>query len=206
MADPQHEESPGDERDDDAAPVTATDDGAIDKTPPRDGPPTAVLALALGLAVATVVGVAVFAARRTPDTGPVPVAAVPAPQADSPSCRDVLAALPDTLGDYKSAEIVAPVPPGVAAWRNDASESSVILRCGLDRPADFRVGSALQVVNGVSWFQVSDSGLSSWYAVDRPVYLALTLPDGSGAEPITAISTAISKTLPPKKIDPTPAR
>ncbi|MCV7082019.1 hypothetical protein H7H37_12975 [Mycolicibacterium insubricum] len=41
MADPQHEESPGDERDDDAAPVTATDDGAIDKTPPRDGPPTA---------------------------------------------------------------------------------------------------------------------------------------------------------------------
>ncbi len=67
---------------------------------------------------------------------------------------------------------------------------AVILRCGLDRPAEFVLGSPLQVVDAVSWFEIVDQGRSTWFAVDRPVYVALTLPAGSGPTPIQEISTA----------------
>jgi hypothetical protein len=82
---------------------------------------------------------------------------------------------------------------------------SVIMRCGLERPAEFVVGSPLQVVDEVQWFQLTAQDRSSWFAVDRPVYVALTLPQGSGPTPIQEISDLIAKALPAKKIDPAPA-
>jgi hypothetical protein len=82
----------------------------------------------------------------------------------------------------------------------------VILRCGLDRPADFVVGSPLQVVDAVQWFEITDQGLSTWFAVDRPVYVALTLPQASGPTPIQTISEVIAMSLPAKPIDPAPVR
>jgi Protein of unknown function (DUF3515) len=80
----------------------------------------------------------------------------------------------------------------------------VILRCGLDRPAEFVIGSPLQVVDAVQWFEVADQGRSTWFAVDRPVYIALTLPQGSGPAPIQGISEVIANSLPAKPIDPAP--
>ena len=47
---------------------------------------------------------------------------------------------------------------------------------------------------------------STWFAVDRPVYIALTLPQGSGPTPIQEISDVIAKSLPAKAIDPAPPR
>ena len=92
----------------------------------------------------------------------------------------------------------------------------MILRCGLDRPDEFVVGSPIQVVDAVQWFRVgeagagnesaSDQGRSTWFAVDRPVYVALTLPQGSGPTPIQTISEVIAKSLPAKPIDPAPVR
>jgi hypothetical protein len=89
----------------------------------------------------------------------------------------------------------------------------VVLRCGLDRPAEFVVGSPIQVVDGVQWFQVSagqqsggDAGLSTWYTVDRPVYVALTLPSGSGPTPIQQISEVINRAIAAVPIDPAPPR
>ena len=99
---------------------------------------------------------------------------------------------------------VEPAPPGAAAWTADGEP--VILRCGLDRPAEFVVGSPLQVVDAVQWFELADQGRSTWFAVDRPVYVALTLPQGSGPTPIQEISDVIAKSLGAKPIDPAPAR
>ena len=82
----------------------------------------------------------------------------------------------------------------------------MILRCGLDRPVEFVVGSPLQVVDPVQWFRVVDEERSTWFAVDRPVYVALTLPPGSGPTPIQTISEVIAKSLPAKPIDPAPVR
>jgi Protein of unknown function (DUF3515) len=127
---------------------------------------------------------------------------VPAPKADSAECRALVDALPDRLGDYRRARAAEPAPLGAAAWT--AEGEPVILRCGLDRPAEFVVGSPIQVVNAVQWFEIRDQGRSTWFAVDRPVYVALTLPQGSGPTPIQEISDIIAKSLPPKAIDPAP--
>jgi Protein of unknown function (DUF3515) len=137
---------------------------------------------------------------------PVPIASAPAPRADSAECRALMAALPDELGDYRRAPAADPAPPGAAAWRAASDAEPVILRCGLDRPAEFVVGAPVQVVDAVQWFEVGDEGRSTWFAVDRPVYIALTLPRGSGPTPIQQISEVIAGTLQANRVDPAPVR
>jgi len=113
-------------------------------------------------------------------------------------------ALPPRLGDYSRATLVQPAPVGAAAWQPAGEGDPVILRCGLDRPTDFVVGSPIQQVDRVQWFQVSQDQRSTWYAVDRPVYLALTLPPGSGPTPIQQLSELIDRTMPARPVAPTP--
>jgi Protein of unknown function (DUF3515) len=172
----------------------------------RDGPPRALLIAAIVVAVGAIIGILVIAVLRQSPPGPqtVAIASVPAPKADSAECRTLLDALPDRLGDYRRAPAAEPAPPGAAAWA--AAGEPVILRCGLERPAEFVVGSPLQVVDAVQWFELADQGRSTWFAVDRPVYVALTLPQGSGPTAIQEISGVIAKSLPAKPIDPAPAR
>lgn len=176
-----------------------------------DGPPSAVLVAAIVLAVGTVVAVLVIAAvmQRTPAPTPVAVSAVPAPKAESTECATLLSALPDRLGDFGRAPLVDPAPAGAAAWQPEDSGEPLILRCGVARPADFVAGAPLQVVDAVSWFRVQDSvdaDRATWFAVDRPVYVALTLPPGSGPDAIQAISTVLAEKLPATPVDPAPVR
>jgi hypothetical protein len=172
----------------------------------RDGPPRALLIAALVVAVGAIVSILVVAALRqsSPSQQPVAIASVPAPKGDSAECQALLGALPEQLGEYHRAPAAQPAPAGAAAWT--AGDERIILRCGLDRPAEFVVGSPLQVVDAVQWFELADQGRSTWFAVDRSVYVALTLPQGSGPTPIQAISEVIPKSLPAKAIDPGPAR
>jgi Protein of unknown function (DUF3515) len=172
----------------------------------RDGPPRALLIAAIVVAAGAIIGILVVAALRqsSPGQQPVAIASVPATKGDSAECRKLLDALPDRLGDYRRARAAEPAPPGAAAWT--ANGEPVILRCGLDRPAEFVVGSPIQVVDAVQWFELADQGRSTWFAVDRPVYVALTLPQGSGPTPIQLISDVIAKSLPAKPIDPGPPR
>jgi hypothetical protein len=173
-----------------------------------DGPPRSVLIAAIGLAVAAIVAVLAIAVLRQPppQEKPVPIVTVPAPKAASPECTALMAALPEQLGDYRRAPAAEPAPPGAAAWRAESDADPVILRCGLDRPAEFVVGAPIQVVEPVQWFELADADRSTWFAVDRPVYIALTLPAGSGPTPIQEISAAISQAMPDKPIDPAEPR
>ena len=216
----------------------------------QEGPPRALLITAIAVAIAAIAAVlAIAAIRQPPQRQQVPIAAVPAPRADSSGCRALLAALagalgyerpgtllfgaglaershrggrsfddpletgdvdllPEDLGDYHRVPAAEPAPQGAAAWQAAPDAEPVILRCGLDRPAEFVVGAPVQVVDAVQWFEVADSavGRSTWFAVDRPVYVALTLPQGSGPTPIQQISDVIATTLPATEIDPAPAR
>ena len=174
----------------------------------RDGPPRAWLIAAIVVAAGAIIGVLVVAALRQspPEQRSVAIASVPAPKADSAECRALLDALPQQLGDYRRVAAAEPAPAGVAAWQATAAGEPVILRCGLDRPAEFVIGSPIQVVEPVAWFELADQGRSTWFAVDRPVYVALTLPQGSGPTPIQTISEVIAKSLPAKQIDPALAR
>jgi hypothetical protein len=182
----------------------------------RDGPPRALLIAAVVVAAGAIIGILVVAALRQSPPGQrtVAIASVPAPKADSAECRALLEALPEQLGEYRRAAAAQPAPPGAAAWTADGEP--IILRCGLDRPAEFVVGSPIQAVDAVQWFGVGEAGAdggpatdqdrSTWFAVDRPVYVALTLPQGSGPTPIQDISDVIAKSLPAESIDPAPVR
>jgi len=63
-------------------------------------------------------------------------------------------------------------------------------------------------VNQVQWFRLEDpqSPVATWLCVDRPVYVALTLPTGSGPTPIQAMSDVIDRSMPAIPIRPAPAR
>ena len=186
-----------------------------------DGPPRSLLIAALVVAVGAVVAVLVVAAvlQRPAARAPIAITSVPAPRADSPECRALIEALPEQLGDYRRAAVLEPAPAGAAAWQTESGGEALILRCGLDRPAEFVVGSPIQVVDAVQWFRVGEAGAgndrvgeagnggrSTWFAVDRPVYVALTLPSGSGSTPIQALSATITGSLRATAIDPAPAR
>ena len=167
-----------------------------------DGPPRALLIAALAIAVVAVGAVLAIASHRQPSKAPVAIAAVPAPGAQTPECQALLATLPGSLGDLPRAETARPTPAGTAAWRGDGEP--VILRCGLDRPAEFVIGTPIQMVDDVGWFRIDDSDTrrSTWVSVDRPVYVALTLPAASGPTPIQAMSEVIARTMPAIPIRP----
>lgn len=169
------------------------------------GPPRAAMIAALVLAVATIGAILVLAAIRHPPQQPVTLPAVPAPQAPSPACRALLAALPEQLGEFRRAELAQPAPEGASAWRSGSDAEPVVVRCGLARPGDFVVGSPIQVVDKVQWFRAGDADRSTWYTVDRPVYVAITLPANSGPVPIQELSAVIDRTVNAVPIDPAPA-
>jgi hypothetical protein len=181
-----------------------TDGPAVDSD--TDGPPRALVIAALALAVLGLGAVLTLAATRRPPVPPVAIAAVPSPAAQAPQCQALLAALPDSLGDLPRAETAQPTPAGTAAWRGDGDP--VILRCGLDRPAEFVVGAPVQMVDDVSWFRLDDPDTrrSTWVSVDRPVYIALTLPTDSGPTPIQTMSEAIARTMGAIPVRPGPLR
>jgi Protein of unknown function (DUF3515) len=182
-------------------------DGQV--TGDSDGPPRALMIAAVALAVAAIGAILAIAATREAPPQAVAVPAAPAPQAAGAACRALAEALPQRLGDYQRATIAQPAPEGATAWRTGPDSDPVVLRCGLDRPADFVVGSPIQVVDRVQWFEVTDQQQSTgaavrstWYTVDRPVYLALTLPSGSGPTPIQQLSEVIDRTITAVPIDP----
>jgi Protein of unknown function (DUF3515) len=161
----------------------------------HEGPPPAVLIAALVLAVGVVGVILAIASTRHPAPQPLAIPAVPAPHAPDPACRALVEALPPRLGDYQRAPIAQPTPPATAAWRTATDSEPVVLRCGLDRPTDFVVGSPIQQVDRVQWFEARQNDRSTWYTVDRPVYVALTLPSGSGPTAIQQLSDLIDRTM-----------
>ncbi len=166
-----------------------------------DGPPRAALIAALVVAIGTIGVILAIAASRH-RTAPAVVAAVPAPRAQDPACQKLRDALPQRLGDYVRAQLAQPAPVGAAAWQPAGAGDPVVLRCGLDRPADFVIGSPIQVVDRVQWFEVSQDQRSTWYTVDRAVYVALTLPQGSGPTPIQQLSELIDRVMPAQPVNP----
>ncbi len=188
---------------------------STEPTPPAESAPDpaaahrspALIAAAVALPVAVIVGILVAAviAGRNPVLDPVALGPVPAPESGSPQCTRLLDSMPETLGDFTRAELVDPAPEGAAAWQS-ADGQEIVLRCGLDRPLEFDAAGALQVVNGVQWFEVPGDegmGVSTWFAVDRGVYVAATIPHGLGPTPLQDASTALA-VLPAQPIDPAP--
>lgn len=169
-----------------------------------------IAALALGIALVLGVGIAGLvlgpgnsAAPPTPTpapaaTGPVLLVPVDAPRAGSAQCTALLRALPGSLPNgstpLRRRQLANPAPQGAAAW--GAGSDPVVLRCGIERPPELTPTSELLAVNGVQWLRVSADGLTTWYAVDRPAVVALTLPGTAGTGPIQTVSNTLAATMP----------
>jgi hypothetical protein len=162
--------------------------------------PALLVAITLPLLLAvTLAAVAITVRVRgtaEPDTGPLPVAPLDAPAAAGPECTALLVALPDELpgdtGPLPVRPLAEPAPPGVRAWA--AAPQPVVLRCGLARPVELTPTSLLLEVDGVSWLPLADG--ATYVAVDRPVYVALTVPGSTGTGPLQVVSEAVRATLP----------
>lgn len=165
--------------------------------------PRRLLTVALVLPVALVVGV-LAAAVVVRDQGPaqLPLPAVAAPAAGSADCAHLAATLPQELegGTQRRLarrELAAGAPSGAAAW----GEPPVVLYCGLGRPAELTATARLLDVSGVQFLETPGTAASSWVTVDRPVYVAVTLPLGAGSGPLQQIAEVIAKTLARSEVD-----
>jgi hypothetical protein len=173
------------------------------------GVPRAAVLLAgvLGLLlVVGVVGVSIYSRTHKPvaDTSPIGLVPIPAPDANGADCKKVLAATPPKVlsagRQLDRRAIAKPSPPATQAWGSGADP--VVLRCGLPKPAELTPTAQLVEVTGVKWLQVQGNGKSTYYVVDRPVYLALTLPDNAGSGPLQDISATVRAKLKAKPVTP----
>lgn len=184
---------------------------SAEPAPPRRSP--ALLAAAVALPIALVAGVVVAAVlvNRNPLLEPVAVGAAETPDAGAAECIALTGGLPEEMGDYQKVDLMDPAPESAAAWRSttESDAEPIVLRCGVARPLEFTQGTSLQEVNNVQWFEIDGTaqGLdaSTWVAVDRSAYVALTLPSGTGSAPIQGVSEAIKSAMPEQPIDPAPA-
>lgn len=178
--------------------------------------PRWLLGIALLLPIALIGGVLAAAVLiRAQHPAPLPLVAVAAPAAGSPDCTRLLGALPTDLEGAGNESVprrrlATPAPPGAVAW----GEPPVVLRCGLARPAELTVSSRLLDISGVQFLALppaqpgtdrpEGAAASSWVAVDRPVYVVVSLPPDAGSGPLQQIGEVIRRTLPRRDLDLSP--
>lgn len=172
------------------------------------------LFVAAGLAAVLVVGVIIASqvlgggdsdeaapttAPSAARTGPLALAGVDAPDAGAPECTKLADSLPAKLPskgkELARLPLADPAPPAAAAWAGDRGEP-VVLRCGLPKPAEYAPTAQLREVSKVNWLPVEGEGASTWYTVDRAVFVALTIPDDAGTGVLQEMSDTIAKVLP----------
>lgn len=112
----------------------------------------------------------------------VAMSTLPAPEAESTECAALIESLPGSAFGHTRAQIIEPVPAGVAAWSSSELER-VTLRCGVDMPFQYTELAETVEVDGVTWLPVADvtagSSLQTWYSVDRFPVVAITADDMS---------------------------
>lgn len=148
---------------------------------------------------------AVQAEQQARRSGPLALPPAPAPQADTPECSTVLAALPPelVLDDERvpRRELAQPAPSATVAW-GDAGHDPVTVRCGMADPAELTPTSKLVEVSGVSWLEMSEGDKTTWLAADRPVRVALTLPADAGSGALQDLSKILRDKLPKQDVFP----
>jgi hypothetical protein len=148
-----------------------------------------------GSAVAEVDG---SAPPQRADLPPLPVEVPPVtPEADA-SCPGLMSGLPLELAGEASRPVQSDTPYAYA-W----GDPPVVLVCGVERPAGFVVGTGLIQINGVQWYvDTSDPDAIVWTAVDRPVYVQVTVSPDTDSAPVTLLGPVINDALPVQEPDP----
>jgi Protein of unknown function (DUF3515) len=130
--------------------------------------------------------------RPAPSGSVLPAVTVPAPPkpnaATQAACVKVFAKLPVQLGQLAPRRTQTD-SSFVAAWGDPA----VVLRCGVARPAVFGTPEAAQLVevNTVLWQPDPQRDRTVYTAVDRSVYIDVTVPAGAD-QPLPLLAPAVS--------------
>jgi hypothetical protein len=125
------------------------------------------------------------------DLAPLAVRVPPVTPAADANCPGLMGNLPLSLAGEESRRVESD-SPFAYAWGDPA----VVLVCGVDRPAGFVTTAALIQVNGVQWYvDDSDPGTVVWTAVDRPVYVQVSIPSSVDSGPVAALGPIIGATL-----------
>ena len=125
------------------------------------------------------------------DTSPLPVQTPPVTPAAQADCPALMTNLPlDLAGEQ--ARPVDSASPYAYAWGDPA----VVLVCGVDRPAGFDATAQIIQIQGVQWFvDDSRSDVTVWTAVDRPVFVQLSIPTSIDSGPAAVLSPVVAATL-----------
>ena len=131
------------------------------------------------------------------DLPPLPVQVPPVtPEADA-NCPALMGQLPLELAGEQSRPVDSDSPYAYA-W----GEPPVVLVCGVERPASLEPTSPLIQISGVNWLvDTSDPDSIVWTAVDRPVYVQVTVSADTDSAPVTALCRVINDTLPLQPVD-----
>jgi hypothetical protein len=131
------------------------------------------------------------------DLPPLPVEVPPVtPDADA-NCPALMGQLPLELAGEQSRPVDSDSPYAYA-W----GEPPVVLVCGVERPAALEPTSPLIQISGVNWLvDTSDPDSIVWTAVDRPVYVQVTVSADTDSAPVTALCQVINDTLPLQPVD-----
>jgi hypothetical protein len=127
----------------------------------------------------------------------ITVSAPPSNAATVSPCTKVLEQLPVSLGDL-SARVVHPQPdsPFVVAW----GDPPIVLRCGVPRPTDLKIGSDANTItaDGVIFLPASrtDGQNNVFTVIDRDAYVEVTVPTSYSQPPLALIADAVAKALP----------
>lgn len=127
---------------------------------------------------------------------PVSVAAPPANAAADTPCTTLLSNLPLSIVTSEGTlqpRVAHSTWTYVVAWGDPA----IVLRCGVPRPAALVPNSAalLVPVNGVSFLPVNGKKDNVFTAVDRAVYVEVSVPVGYAQPPLGPIADAIAKSM-----------
>jgi hypothetical protein len=139
-------------------------------------------------------------------SGPVKVTGAPVPTgAAAESCRKLLAALPDSLGEGLDRRAVSPAGVFAAAY----GKAPVLLTCGQGGvAAGYQKTSQVAQVQGVSWFSQEADGRTSLSTPTRRPQITVLLPDSLDAWDILVTAapaiTAHTVSTVPETPDPPP--
>lgn len=170
---------------------TGSSPTGINKTP-------IVIALILSLILTAAVLVGARLVLGPAGQQQVAMSTLPAPDAESQECADLVEALPNSAFGHTRAQIMEPVPAGTAAWASSDLER-VTVRCGVDMPFQYTQLAGTVEAGGTTWLPVADvtagSSLQTWYSVDRFPVVAVTADDLStdnADDPVAPFADAVS--------------
>lgn len=124
-------------------------------------------------------------------------AVVPSPSATvTELCRNLDRTLPSSVDDQHRRD-PSPASALTAGWGNPA----IILRCGVERPAEMSNTEADGVeVNGVGWLlEKRDDGSFRFTTALRTAYVEVTIPEdrtADGLAPLVDLAPAVKKAIP----------